>query len=431
MRSSSPARRTGEPAFAVALTAGESTFRNAKLREAALIAYKAFADLAGKGSLFVITLVAARRLPPRAFGVFALGSTLGWILSVATDFGVQLHLARAVARIPAEAPRLLRAWLGLRIWSAVAGLAIVVAGLVSTGAAAAFAVPIAIFALVYTCTGLVEFFNYFYRGLSRSDVESSLILWQRGGTLVLGLLALVWWPDVRALALAMLVPAAAALAYSVRFAWRLAPAAARIDSPSIVSQFRRDVFPIGVGTVLSALYFRVDVLLVQTWAGTEAVARYNAVFKLIEALRLFPAAVLAVVLPTLCRAADFRPLARVSAAVTAFAIVAAAAVWTMAGWLVPFAYGAPYASAVPAFRILALSFPLLSLNFALTHQLVGWERQRAYAVICGLALVLNVALNARLIPALSIDGAAWSTLWTEVFLTGACAIALGRGGRTA
>src|SRR5579864_3144912 len=184
MPSSTPARHAGESVFAVALTAGESTFRNAKLREAALIAYKTFADLAGKGSLFLITLVAARRLSPWAFGVFALGSTLGWILCVATDFGVQFHLARAVARTPTEAPRLLRAWLGLRIWSAIAGLAMVIAGLASSGAATTFALPIAIFALVYTCTGLVEFLNYFYRGLSRSDVESSLILWQRGGTLV-------------------------------------------------------------------------------------------------------------------------------------------------------------------------------------------------------------------------------------------------------
>ena len=55
---------------------------------------------------------------------------------------------------------------------------------------------------------------------------------------------------------------------------------------------------------------------------------------------------------------------------------------------------------MPAFRILLLSFPLLSLNYALTHQLVGWDGQRAYAGLCALALVVNVAVNARLIPAL-------------------------------
>jgi O-antigen/teichoic acid export membrane protein len=188
------------------------------------------------------------------------------------------------------------------------------------------------------------------------------------------------------------------------------------------------VLPIGVGIVLSALYFRIDVFLVQYWSGTESVALYNAVFRLVEALRLFPAAVLAVVLPSLCRADDPRPLLRVSLAVTAFAAVTTVVLWVNAGWGIPLLYGARYAAAVPAFRILTLSFPLLSLNYALTHQLIGWEGQRAYAAMCGVALVANVALNARLIPALSIEGAAWATFWTEAVLTVGCGFALWRRG---
>jgi O-antigen/teichoic acid export membrane protein len=79
---------------------------------------------------------------------------------------------------------------------------------------------------------------------------------------------------------------------------------------------------------------------------------------------------------------------------------------------------------VPAFRILLLSFPLMSLNMALTHQLVGWDGQRAFAALCAMALVVNLAVNARLVPEPSIDGAAWATLATEGFLTSGCAVAL-------
>jgi O-antigen/teichoic acid export membrane protein len=188
--------------------------------------------------------------------------------------------------------------------------------------------------------------------------------------------------------------------------------------------FRRDVWPIGAGIVLSALYFRIDLFLVQFWSGTEAVAFYNAVFRLVEALRLFPAAVVAVVLPSLVRAGDRRALARVAVPLTGFAIAVAAVLWIAAGWLIPMLYGAPYAAAVPAFRVLLLSFPLLSLNLVLTHQLVGWDGQRAYAVLCAAALAINVGMNARLIPAWSFEGAAWSTLGTEIFLTAGCGVAL-------
>ncbi|HEX3646585.1 MAG TPA: flippase [Vicinamibacterales bacterium] len=417
----------------------ETSFPNAKPRRALLIAYRAFSDLAGKGSLFVITIVAARRLSPESFGVFSLGSALGWIVAVVSDGGIQLHLARAVARRPEQARQLLREWLWVRLWTAafaIAGVTLAVA----TRWRGPSAAPIAILALVYACSGLIELLHYFYRGLSRSEVESSLTLWQRGGTLACGLIALAWHPDVTRLAIAMLIPVVATLAWSVRIASRMTdesrlrddsrdadrppPADQPPRTPGTFTTFRRDIWPIGAGIVLSALYFRIDVFLVQLWSGTESVALYNAVFRLVEALRLFPAAVLAVMLPALVRAGNLRPLARVAVPLTAFAVAATGLLWLSAGWMIPWLYGARYAPAVPAFRVLLLSFPLLSLNLALTHQLVGWDGQRAYAGLCLLALAINVALNARLIPIWSIEGAAWATLGTEMVLTTGCAVAL-------
>jgi O-antigen/teichoic acid export membrane protein len=175
---------------------------------------------------------------------------------------------------------------------------------------------------------------------------------------------------------------------------------------------------------LSALYFRIDVFLIEWWRGTDAVALYNAVFRVIDALRLFPAAVLAVTLPSLVRTRERGPLIRVAAGVTAFAAVVTVIAWTTADVAIPLLFGRAYAAAVPAFRILALSFPLLSLNYALTHQLVAWGGQRVYAVICGAALIVNVALNATLLPSGSIEGAAWATVATELFLTLGCVWAL-------
>ena len=66
----------------------------------------------------------------------------------------------------------------------------------------------------------------------------------------------------------------------------------------------------------------------------------------------------------------------------------------------------------------------MSLNYALTHQLIGWHGHRAYAVMCATALVFNVSLNTRLIPAVGIVGAAWATLATEAVVTSGCLLAL-------
>ena len=414
---------------AARFTVNERSFRNPKLRHGFLIAYKTGADLAAKGTLFVVTVVAARRLSPQAFGVFAIGSTLGWMAAVASDFGMQLHVARAVARRPQAARGLFAPWLRLRWLTAAAALAVAGAVVGLTPSLRVDAAPITVLALVYVCSGLFEFINYFYRGLSRSDIESTLTLWQRAGTLGCGVAALMWRPDVTVLAVAMLAPVVVTLAASLRTARSIAPDDNRnrdpgLPRPSIGAAFRRDVWPIGAGIVLSAAYFRIDVFLVQRWSGTEAVGLYNAVFRLVDALRLFPAAVMAVALPSLCRAGDLRPLARAAAPVTLSAAALGAVLWIAAGELIPVLYPPHYAAAVPAFRVLVAAFPLMALNMALTHQLVGWDRQRVYAALCAAALVVNIALNARLIPLYSIDGAAWTTLATELFLTAGCAVAL-------
>jgi O-antigen/teichoic acid export membrane protein len=406
-------------------TADERSFPNPKPR-AALVAYKALADAAAKGALFLVTVAAARRLSPDSFGVFALGSTIGWMAAVAADFGIQLHLARVVAQRPDEAPANLWMWLRIRCWTAAAALAVIAAGLAVVRTPFATAGAILVLALVYAIGGLVELLHHFYRGLSRTDIESSVVVAQRLGTLVCGLAALAWRPTVGTLGAALLAPVLVSFVVSLRIAYGLAQRAQRHTRPLSKSgmEFLRDVVPIGAGIVLSAIYFRIDVLLVQAWDGTRSVALYNGVFRLVEALRLFPAALLAVTLPMLCRTREWRPLIEVSAAVTAFAIVVTFPLWQLADSIVPLLYGDAFRPAAPAFRILMISFPLMSLNYALTHQLIGWNGQRAYAAVCAAALVVNVALNARLIPALSIVGAAWATLVTELVVTAGCAIAL-------
>ena len=81
----------------------------------ALLAYNPSAGV-------VITIVAARRLNADAFGVMAFAMTTGWLLSVATDAGLSMHLARETARHAAGARRLLVETVSLR-----AGLAFVAA----------------------------------------------------------------------------------------------------------------------------------------------------------------------------------------------------------------------------------------------------------------------------------------------------------------
>jgi O-antigen/teichoic acid export membrane protein len=238
------------------------------------------------------------------------------------------------------------------------------------------------------------------------------------------------------LSAAMLVAPAAALVWSIVAARRIAASDRKIPvawtddtARSVWREFGRDVAPIGLGIVLSALYFRIDTFLIGLWHDTVAVGLYGAVFRIVDALRLFPAAALAVALPALCRATSLRTVTAMAVPLTLAAGLAGAALASVAAWLVPALYGPAYAAAVPAFRVLLVAFPLMCLNYALTQQLIGWNGQRAFAALSAVALVVNLGVNAWLIPSLAIIGAAWATLATEVVLTAGCAAALAAGRR--
>jgi len=269
-----------------------------------LATYRAISDIVAKGAFFLLTVLAARRLSAPAFGLFALGSTLGWIIGVATDAGLQMHLARWVAQSDGRlAGRFLARWLPLRIGTAVVALAVTAAIAYPTADDSAAATAIFVLVAVYILNSLVEFLNYFYRGLGRTDIESTLTMVTRLAALAVGGGALLWHPSVVGLALSLLVPAVAALWWSLRKAaslsgpWSKEPTAPAAGANQIWRELINDVLPIGAAVMLSALYFRIDVFLIEWWRGAEEVGAYNAVFRVVEALRLFPAAALAVALP--------------------------------------------------------------------------------------------------------------------------------------
>jgi O-antigen/teichoic acid export membrane protein len=289
-------------------------------------------------------------------------------------------------------------------------------------------------------TGAVlETLAHFFRGLERSEIESALHLTQRALTLALAIMVLWWWPRLDYLGAALLAPPLIALMIGGVIAWRwcqtpfqnlrTAPAP-QVKSTPIVERcltpsiFFRDVLPLGAGVLLSALYFRIDLFFIERWHGLEPVGAYNAVFRLVEAMRLLPAAVMAVTFPLLVQTTDTRLVQRIGGSLATAGVLLAALCIAMSSWIVTAVYGVPYGYAAPAFAVLALALPLFFLNYALTHQVIGWDGQRAYLWIAAVALVANVAANIALVPSQGMVGAAIATVITELVVTAGCLFAL-------
>jgi O-antigen/teichoic acid export membrane protein len=397
------------------------------------VAVKAAAEIVSKGVTLIVTVAAARLLPAVDFGVLALAMTTGWILSVASDAGLPLFLAKRMAGLAgrplsfAAIASVMRVRMGLGLAALAIGVAI--------GTMLAPATLLAAFVLIVAAqllNAIVETLSHAYRGLGRTNIESGLVVAQRGVTAVAALTALALWPSLPSLALALTIPPALALLASLSIAQGLAPASKSdsVDNRLGSGRFMREAAPIGVGILLSAVYFRCDVYFLQLWSGLETVGVYNAAFRIVEALRLFPAAVLAVAFPALCNAADGRPLKRFVVLLGVAGTMTAIAVYAVAALLLNALYGERFVEAAAALRILAMALPLFFVNYALTHQVIAWDGQRAYLAITAIALVANLVANTMLIPTGGMVGAATATLMTELTVAGGCAVALWRAVRS-
>jgi len=399
----------------------------------ARIVFKAAADAGGKAVTLVVTMAAARTLVADAFGVLALGMATGWLLGIATDAGLSMYLARETARHRDRARALASEVMTTRTGMAYTAAALV-ALFVSRFVPSHWRLQFLLVVLAQLTSAVLETLYHLFRGLGRSEIESAIHLSQRVVTVVLAFVVLWWWPRLDLLGAALLAPPAVALAVAwcltpfqiLRTEEKFVPEAQASDRYLTPSTFLRDVLPLGAATLISALYFRCDLYFIERWNGLEAVGAYNAVFRLIEALRLLPAAVMAVTFPMLCQAVDTRLVQRIGGWLTAAGILMLGLTALASPLIVRTVYGAPFEPAAPALRVLALALPFFFLNYALTHQVIGWDGQRAYLRIVSLALVANVLANLWLVPELGITGAAAATVLTELVVTAGCVHALWR-----
>lgn len=396
-----------------------------------LLAYKLTADVVSKGVTLLVFVAAARILPADELGVLAIAMTTGWLLAVASDAGLPMDLARRVsqstgagaprARLIADSMRW-RAWLALA--AAGAGIA---AGLWLAPPARLLAFTVIVAAQLLTA--VLETLAHAFRGLGRSDIEATVTLAQRACTGVAACSVLLLQPSLAGLAVALVLPPAVALAVSLAIARRLTgtidPRPMRDESTvALRDRFLRDVAPMGLGIFLSAVYFRCDLFFIERWHGLEAAGIYNAAFRSVEALRLLPAALMAIVFPSFCTARTFVPLTTTSAWLLAAAAVPALALAFAAAPILDAIYGPSFIVAAPALRLLAWAVPLFFVNYALTHQVLAWDGQRAYLGIVVAALVTSLSANLTLVPSGGMQGAATATLLTEVVVAAGCLIAL-------
>ncbi len=392
-------------------------------------AVKLGSEVAGRAASLALLLLAARRLGTSAFGLYNYGIALGFVLTQLADLGLQMLVAREVARQGKEAQPLVRAALQLKMALSLGVLLLL--GWLTAGHNGSVRLALFGLGLMMLAQTYLEFVAYVFRGEQRLVVEARLLATARLATALLGGLVLLLGGGLLALALSSLLAVGLAVAWAYvglhRAGW-LAPPCAPVSYAPLL----RQALPLGLAIFLSIAYTRLAVLLLQARGGELLVAQFSAAHRLVEPGQILPASLLAAVFPAYAHAlpADLdgaRRLAwRASLLLAGLGLLAALAFLLFSPWLVPLLYGPGYGGAVPVLQLLGFSTMPAFVNYSLTHYLIAQGRQALLGAFMGAMLVLHAGLSWLLIPGLGATGPALSVLAAEMLLLVCCLGALRR-----
>ena len=205
---------------------------------------------------------------------------------------------------------------------------------------------------------------------------------------------------------------------------------------SEAARLLRQALPLGGAILLSIVYTRTAVFLLDAINGSTAVGEYGVALRLTEPLALIPSAVMAAVFPALAQALAHQGYAatlplqvRTIGLLALIGLLIAAAGWLLGPWLIHFLYGDQYAGSTLALQILMLATLPIFINYALTHFLVALRQQRLNFVFNAVIFVVNLALCGFLIPRFGPSGAAMATVLSETLLLTLCIAAVLRSSR--
>jgi O-antigen/teichoic acid export membrane protein len=198
-----------------------------------------------------------------------------------------------------------------------------------------------------------------------------------------------------------------------RFRWRF--------ETGLLKQWFWMGLPFAVTFVLTTLYWKLDVPLLQFFRGSTEVGWYSLAYKPFEAVLFVPITMLGVVLPALAVYQRASP-ERLKAAVAMFFKALLMLGWPLSIGVVilarPLAGLLPtfYPESIPALRILALAYAFAFVNNAFIGALTVVDRQVSYAKAAGASMLVNLISNLILIPPYGYIAAAWTTVATEIVL---------------
>ena len=182
----------------------------------------------------------------------------------------------------------------------------------------------------------------------------------------------------------------------------------------------RIAIPLGITFIITTVYFKVDVPILQRFRGNTEVGYYTLAYKPFESLLFIPFALRSVVFPVLSlyhRRSPDRVLPMAEKFFKALVILGWPA--TVGVFLLAPQFNSLlqlFPQSAPSLQILALAIVFMFADNTFAATLNAIDKQNVFALVALVGLVINVGVNLVVIPRYGYLGASWAVVVTEAAL---------------
>ena len=368
----------------------------------------------------VVVIYAARVLGAASWGAFSYALGIAAFLTIFSDIGINALITKEASRNPELKERYLSTALftklGLLVFF-VAGVIIFFPYLTKIEEASAI-MPILIF--VFAFDTLRDLGSAVSRALEKMQIEAGINIFTNFAIAVLGLAFLIVQPTSYSLSFAYAIGSALGL---VAIFWVL-----KDHFKNLFKNFRKELigpilataWPFGLMGIMGAIMLNTDIIMLGWLRSAEEVGYYSAAQKPILLLYVLPTLLATSIFPLMARLAKTNPAAvktllnKYVGLVLKFAFPIAIIGLFFAAPIINLLFGSEYAPSVSTFRILMATVLIVYPSTLLGNAIFAFDRQKSFVTFVAVATFGNVLFNFLLIPPFGIEGAAASTVITQL-----------------
>lgn len=381
------------------------------------------ADILGKLIQAVFTVYVARALGVQRYGVYALAFTVFLFLEFLAQFGMRPMAVREVARNRDKAERLVSSILILLLGGACIGYALLFLGMPLLKYEPGIRILIYLLALTLFPRAVSHTFTVASYGFERMKLPSILSIGTGLTSSSLGILVVYLGGGLKGL---VVVLVAVSVAEGLIAGWLILRdfpgSRLTVDTP-LWRDLMKQSLPFGILGLLMLVHSKVDIFMLSIMRGPldglVAIGYYTPAYSILAALMILPQNLRMAMVPALASRGDSIQVMRSTLegstkflfAFLSFPMIIATIFF--AKDIVVLVFGKSYLPTADALRILGFAYALVAATTPAFAAIVTSKHLGRFVPWALGIVLINVLLNAFLIPAYSFVGASVATLITE------------------